>query len=140
LGSLSAVRPNERRPAVTIANLGLRFIVELLGVAFVGFWGFRAADHPVARVALSVGAMAVFVAVWGRFLAPAATSGLTKVQKDVAGTVVLLFAAGALAAAGQPATGLLYAGVVLLNAALLLVLGGDASRSHRPPAGASPRS
>jgi hypothetical protein len=87
----------------------------------------------IVRVALGAGAMAVFVAVWGRYLAPAAVSGLTKAQKDVLGTVVLLLAAAALAAAGQPAAGLLYAAVVLLNAALLLVLGGGAAPSLRSP-------
>ena len=105
---------------LSLATLGLRLVVELLGVGFVAYWGFTAADDLPTRIALAAGAAAVFVALWGRFLAPRATSGLTRPQKDVLGTAVLLLSAGALAAAGRPAAGLLYATVVLLNAVLLL--------------------
>ena len=92
---------------LSLATLGLRLVVELLGFVFVAYWGCTAADDLPTRIALAAGAAAVFVALWGRFLAPRATSGLTRPQKDVLGTAVLLLSAGALAAAGRPAAGLL---------------------------------
>ena len=114
---------------MVLANLAVKFIVELLGVAFVGYWGFMASDDTIIRLVLAIGAMAGFAVAWGLFLAPTAGRGLTPVQKDVLGTIVLLISAGTLALAGQPTAALGYAAVVLANAALLLALGDDVARS-----------
>ena len=112
-----------------LVNLAVRFLVELVGVAFIGYWGFTASDNTFVRVLLGAGAVVVFVVIWGAFLAPNASSGLSTAQKNVLGTLVLLIAAGAFAAAGQPAAALVFAVVVLINAALLFVLGGAALES-----------
>ena len=114
---------------VGVANLAVRFFVELIGVGLVGYWGFTASDHAVVRVLLGVGAVVVFIVIWGLFLAPTASSGLSKVQKDILGTIVLLIAAGAFAAAGQPTAALVFAAVVIVNAALLFVFGDAAAES-----------
>ena len=110
-------------------NLAIRFVVELLGVGFVGYWGLNASDDTLIGVILAIGVMVGFGFVWGLFLAPTATRGLSKVQKDVVGTGVLLVAAGALALAGQPMVALAYAIVVLVNAVVLWRLGGEVERS-----------
>jgi hypothetical protein len=110
-------------------NLAIRFVVELLGVGFVGYWGLNASDDTRIGVLLAIGAMVIVGVVWGLFLAPTATRGLSKVQKDVVGTGVLLVAAGALALAGQPMIALAYAIVVLVNAVVLWRLGGEVERS-----------
>ena len=38
------------------ANLGLRFLLELVALAALGYWGYRAGDTGLARVALAIGA------------------------------------------------------------------------------------
>ena len=113
---------------MVLANLAVRFIVELLGLAFVGYCGFMTSGDTVVRVVLGIGAIAVFAVAWGLFLAPNATTGLTRVQKDTIGTIVLLVAAVALAAAGQPTAAVAYAAVVVANAGLLLLLADDVVR------------
>ena len=110
-------------------NLAVRLIVELLGVVFVGYWGLTASDDTAIGIVLGVGAVVAFAVVWGLFLAPTASRGLTKRQKDVIGTIVLLVAAVALALAGQPLAALVYAIVVLVNAAVLWLLGDRVERS-----------
>jgi hypothetical protein len=110
-------------------NLAVRFAVELLGVAFVGYWGFNASDDTVTGAILGVGAIVVFAVVWGAFLAPNATRGLSRSQKNGIGTLVLLVAAGALALAGQPIVALVYAVVVSLNALVLWKLGDGVERT-----------
>jgi hypothetical protein len=115
---------------MVFANLSVRFIVELVGVCSVGYWGFTASDDTVIRLALAIGGVAGFAVVWGLLLAPTARSGLTAVQKDVLGTIVLLMAAGALAMAGQPTAALIYAAVLLVNAGLLFALGDNVARSR----------
>ena len=114
---------------VGVANLAVRLIVELIGVGFVGYWGITASDNPIVRVLLGVGAVVVFIVIWGLFLAPMASRGLSKVQKDVLGTIALLVAAGAFAVAGQPTAALVFAAVVLINAGLLFVIGDAATKS-----------
>ena len=110
-------------------NLGVRLVVELLGVVFVGYWGLNATDATATGLVLGIGAVVAFAVVWGMFLAPTATRGLSKSQKDVIGTIVLLIAAGALALAGQPLAALVYAIVVLANAVALWLLGDAVDRS-----------
>ena len=110
-------------------NLAIRFVVELLGLGFVGYWGLNASSDAIIGVVLALGAMIVFGVAWGLFLAPTARRGLSRVQKDVIGTVVLLVAAGALALAGQPTIALAYMIVVLVNAVVLWRLGDEVERS-----------
>jgi hypothetical protein len=110
-------------------NLAVRLIVELLGVLFVGYWGLNASDDTATGVVLAVGAVIVFAVVWGLFLAPTADRGLSKRQKDVIGTIVLLVAALALAVAGQSVVALVYAIVVLVNAVALWLLGDKVDRA-----------
>ena len=110
-------------------NLAVRLIVELLGVVFVGYWGLNASDDTATGLVLGIGAVVVFAVVWGLFLAPTANRGLSKGQKDVIGTIVLLVAAGALALAGQPLIAVVYAIVVLVNAVALWLLGDRVERS-----------
>ena len=110
-------------------NVTVRFIVELLGLGFVAYWGFNVSDQLVVRLAVGIGAAAAFAVVWGLFLAPTATRGLTTRQKTILGTIVLLIAAAAVAVAGQPTVAVVYAVVVILNAAALLILGDRVARS-----------
>ena len=105
-----------------IANLALKFFLELCAVASIGYWAYQASDQLPLRVLFGLAAAAIFVVGWGVFLAPTANSGLTPVHKDVIGGVVLLVAAAALAAAGQRIPALIYAVAIAVNAVLLFAL------------------
>ena len=110
-------------------NIAIRFVVELLGVAFVGYWGFNASADTLVGALLGVGAVIVFAVVWGAFLAPTASRGLSRTQKNVFGTLVLLVAAFALSIAGQPTLAQVYAVVVVVNAVILWRLSDDVDLS-----------
>jgi Protein of unknown function (DUF2568) len=109
-------------------NLGIRFVVELVAVGIFAYWAWSVAGPGLPGWVAAGVAIAVFVAVWGLFLAPTADRGLSRTQKDALGTVVLLLAAGALAATGQTTGTAVYAVVVLVNIALLFVLRDDVAR------------
>jgi Protein of unknown function (DUF2568) len=111
-----------------LANLALKFLLEVVGLASVAYWAFTIADQLPARLVLAVTAAALFIGVWGVFLAPTASSGLSQAQKNVLGGLVLLIAAAALGAAGQSTAALVYGAAVIVNAGLLLVLGDDPGR------------
>ena len=82
---------------MAIANLTLRFILELAGIAAFGIWGLAVSSSPI----VAVGAVAAAIVVWALVVAPKARNGLSQAQKDIVGTAILLVAAVALA---PPAT------------------------------------
>ena len=116
---------------MAMANLAVRFIVELVGVGFVAFWAYNASTDGLLRIVFAAVAVLAFVGVWGVFLSPRSTSGLSRAQKNVLGTVVLLVAAGLLAVAGQPAVAFAFAVVVVINMVLLFVLDDASERALR---------
>ena len=113
-------------------NLILRFVLELLGILALGYAGFQASDNTLARVVAGLGAPAVLIVIWALVVAPNADNSLPQPRRDLVGTVLLLLAAGALALAGQPGLAAAFAGVVIVNTALLFVFGHDAPATGRP--------
>jgi len=106
---------------VAQANLVLRFCLELAGVVAVGYWGYHAATG-LARWLLAIGAPAILIVLWSRVIAPGANVPIAPRVREIAGSLVLLAAAAALFVAGAQTAALTYAGLVILNAVLTLVL------------------
>lgn len=106
------------------ANLVLRFLLELAGVAAFAYWGLNAVDGTVPQVALAIAAPAVLIVVWGAVVAPKARNRIGQTARVLIGSGLLGLAALALAVTGQPAWGIGFAAVNGANTALILVLGG----------------
>ena len=117
------------------ANLVLRLVVELIGVGAFAYWGSQAPTVPIGRIALAIGAPLALIVAWVIVVAPNASNLLTQPQRDAIGTVLLVLAALALAAAGQRTVAVIFGAVVVLNWVLLLVLGQDAAAAIRAAAG-----
>jgi len=115
---------------MAIANLTIRFIVELIGIAAFGYWGLQ-----VAGPLLAVAALAIAIVVWAVVVAPKAGNRLSQAQRDVVGTAILLVASVALAAVGLSAAAVGLAVVVILNAIALRALGPGARDAFNAPAG-----
>ena len=114
---------------MTILNLGLRFLLELAGVAALGYWGVNASSEPLTQAALGLGAPLGLIAVWALVVAPKATNGVAPAHRIVIGSALLLVAAVALGLAGRPAVAAGFALLVVANTAFLLVRGGDTARA-----------
>ena len=110
-----------------IANLALRFVVELVGVAALAYAAFQISNNAFVRVLATVAAPLLLIVAWALLVAPNTANGLAQPQKDIIGTVLLLLVAAALAVAGQIRLAVIFAAVVLANAGLLFVLGNDAA-------------
>jgi hypothetical protein len=110
-----------------IANLALRFVVELLGIASVAYAAFQISDNALVRVLATVAAPLLLIVAWAMLVAPNTANGLSQPQKDIIGTVLLLLAAAALGVAGQVRLAVILAAVVLANAGLLFAFGNDAA-------------
>ena len=119
---------------VGMAALAIRFIVELLGIAAVAYWGWQTGPDGVGRILLGVGAAVAFILVWAFVIAPKADNPLSQQARDIIGTGLLLVAAAGLAAAGRPTLAVVFATVVVFDWLAIAVIAPDASQALRSPA------
>ena len=119
---------------IGIAALAVRFIVELLGVVAVAYWGWQTGPEGIGRIVLAVGAAVALIVVWAFVVAPKADNALSQPVRDIIGTVLLLVTAGGLAAAGQPGLAVVFAAVVVIDWLATVVIGSDALQALRPSA------
>ena len=105
-------------------NLGLRFLLELGGVASLAYWGWRTGDTLPLRLVLAIGVPLALVIAWSMVVAPGADNPIPQTARMLIGTALLLVAAGALAVAGQPQLAVILALLIVVNQVLLLVPGG----------------
>jgi hypothetical protein len=118
---------------VRSANLGIRFLLELLALAATSYWGFATASG-VTQWVLGLGAPIAVAVVWGLFVSP-------KAKVDVPGPVrfgieLLVWTAAALAlvAADQVVLGIVFAAVALISGTMNYVSG----HLSEPPASRGP--
>ena len=116
---------------MVIANLALRFALELFGIGALAYWGFDSANSVVPPVVLGLGAALALIVVWSLVVAPKAKNRLPQRHRTLIGTGLLLGTAVALGAAGQPGVALVFAGVRRRQS-------GDAHPLRRRPAGIAP--
>lgn len=109
--------------AVKSANLGVRFALEICMLAALCYWGIRAGQGFIGKLALGIGAPLLAAVIWGLFIAPKATwpppTGIWLALQ------VVLFGAAVLSlfATGHPLLGLVLAILVIVNGALMAAWG-----------------
>ncbi|NVI86377.1 YrdB family protein [Actinomadura sp. BRA 177] len=101
-----------------VLNEGLAFLLEVVAIVALAWWGFTIGDNVLLHIVLGVGTPVAAMVLWGLFAAPRA-------RFKVALPLVLLvkavvFGAGALAfyGVGHPTVAIVFAVVVVLNTAL----------------------
>jgi hypothetical protein len=118
---------------MALANLALRFLLELGGLAAAAYAAHELVGHSdPTRWLAAVGAGVTVVVFWSLVVAPKAANGLSQPHRDLIGTVVLLLAAVALGLAGQLPVAIGFGLLIVANAVLLIVLGDAADRFARP--------
>jgi hypothetical protein len=125
------------RGLAVVANLALRFCVELSVCGALGYVGASVHGPVMERATLAVAAPLVAMLLWSRFLSPRAPRALHGMSALVAESAVFVAAASALAVSGLPTLAWLFATVAVANALLVRVLGprppvADASTGRRP--------
>lgn len=53
-------------------NLAVRFLLELGGLAAIGYWGFHRGQGRLTKIGLAAGLPLLAAAVWATFVAPGA--------------------------------------------------------------------
>ncbi len=103
-------------PALHAANEGCAFLLEVVMLAILAWWGARMGTSKAAAVLLAAGAPLAAAVVWGLFCAPKA-----KIWLPISGVVaikMLVFASAsaALWALGSPRLAIAFAAIALANA------------------------
>jgi hypothetical protein len=108
-------------PGVHAVNEGLAFVLELLALGALAWWGADAGGGLAAKVALGAGAPVLAAVAWGLFAAPRARFRVPLAAVLVVKAIVFGLAAVALAATGRAGLAIAFAAVVVLNTALATV-------------------
>jgi hypothetical protein len=103
------------------ANLLLRFLLELLALGALGYWGFMTGSATLTKVALGVGAPLVAAVVWGTFLSPRAPVQLPWLLVLVLQALVCGSAAAGLVSTGHLTLAVVFGVIVVINAILMYV-------------------
>lgn len=117
---------------VGVAALAIRFIVELLGIAAVAYWGWQVGFDGIGQIVLAAGAAGALIVFWAFVVAPKADNRLSQQGRDMVGTILLLVAAAGLASAGQPRLAIVFAAVIVIDWLAIVVIGHDAVQALRP--------
>lgn len=89
-------------------NDGLAFLLELLALVALAYWGFRTGDGLALKFVLGIGAPVLAAVVWGLFAATRATFGLAWPGVLLVKVIVFGAAVVALIAAGQLVLGIVF--------------------------------
>ncbi|WP_407839642.1 YrdB family protein [Streptomyces sp. DSM 116496] len=113
--------PSPLPPALKVfflANEGLAFLLELLALGLLAWWGYTRDIGRAGSLALAVAAPLAAAVLWGMFAAPKARYAVPLAAQLGVKAVVFGAAALALLALGQRLPSLWFTVVVVLNTAL----------------------
>ena len=108
---------------IKLANLALRFLLELCALAALGYWGFKTGASPVAKIGLGIGAPLLAAIVWGMLVAPRAPIPAPWLLRLIVELVVFGLAAAALYSAGHPTLAWVLILVFVINRVLMYAWG-----------------
>jgi hypothetical protein len=96
----------------------LAFLLELVALAALGYWGFKAGPGVPAKIALAVGAPLLAAVAWGLFASPKATIALPLIGVLAVKALVFGSATLALYAVGNRTAAICFAVIVVVNIAI----------------------
>src|SRR3954451_13717807 len=107
--------------AIKAINLGLAFVLELVMIAALGYWGFQASDNILIRLLLGIGAPLIAILIWAKYNAPKSATRLQGWRRTVLELAIFAVAAVALVAAGQPGLAVAFMVIVIINQVLMYI-------------------
>jgi hypothetical protein len=102
-------------------NLSLAFFLELAMLAAFAYWGFHTGQSTIAKIGLGIGIPLLVVVIWGRFMAPNSSTRLRGAAYLALKFLLFGLAVAALITTSNDTLGIVFGGVVLINAILLYV-------------------
>jgi Protein of unknown function (DUF2568) len=102
-------------------NAGLAFILELVMLASLGYWGFYGEKSVLAKWVLGIGLPVLTAVVWGIFLAPRAMYRLGNISGNLLSLILFLSAATTLFYTGHTLLAIIFAATAVINRVLILL-------------------
>ena len=110
--------PEQPRPPVLFApNLALAFLLEIVALVILADWGWHRGEPSGTRLLQAIAVPLVAATVWGLFAAPRARFTIPLAGQLVVKGLVFGAAAWALFDLGWPIPAVLFALIVIVNAA-----------------------
>jgi hypothetical protein len=118
---------------LVVANLALRFVLELCALAALAYWGATRDQGAPIDTLLAVGVPLVIAVLWGLFVSPkAAERGVPAAVRWPIEVAVFLAAAAGLVAADRPTWAVVLLVAYLVNRLLLLAWRDREPTAFRP--------
>jgi hypothetical protein len=108
-------------PGLHAVNEALAFLLELLALGGLAWWGADTGGGTATKVLLAVGAPILAAVAWGMFAAPRARFQLPRPAVLTVKVIVFGLAAAGVCAIGRPGVGIAFAVVALINTALATI-------------------
>lgn len=107
--------------AVRVANLALRFVLELAALATFAYWGATSTTGRVMQTVLAIALPLLVAGVWGLFISPKARIPTGSFGRASLGLVVFLLAAAALWNRGRTTLATTYGSLAVVSSILILL-------------------
>lgn len=104
-----------------MANIGLRFLLELCALAAVGYWGFTLDKSIIWKVLAGIGLPLLIIVIWGSFGSPGAPYPLPGAYKYILLAAIFGFSAFALYRSGQQMLALVFIVIICINSLLMFI-------------------
>jgi hypothetical protein len=104
-----------------LANLALRFLLEMCALSALGYWGFRTGKILITKITLGIDAPLLAALVWGTFVAPNASVIVSGSLRLVLEFIIFGLAITALYAAEHPTLAVVFGLAVVINRILMYV-------------------
>lgn len=62
------------------ANIGFSFILEVVGIIILSYWGFSFYSSKVVQIILGIGLPLTLIVIWGIWCAPSSGHSLVKIS------------------------------------------------------------
>ncbi|WP_462408718.1 YrdB family protein [Neobacillus sp. Marseille-QA0830] len=100
-------------------NLGVRFLLEILVLVILGYWGFHVSQGTVTKLLLGIGTPVLAAIVWGMFGAPKASYSLSGFPFLLLEIVIFGLPVVALYVIGKDTWAWVYGIIALVNLVLM---------------------
>ena len=107
--------------ALKAINLGIRFLLEIMVLVILGYWGFHVSQGTIIKILLGIGTPLLAAVIWGMFGAPKAPYVLSGFSFLILEIVIFGLPAVALFNTEKQSLALLYGLIVVVNLFLLKI-------------------
>ena len=102
-----------------ILNLLLRFLLEIVTLAIIGYWGLQQGNSYLTKILFCVGLLVLTISIWAAFGAPHAPLALKGISRLTLEFVIFGIAAVILWTTLKPTMAVVFVIVVSINRVLI---------------------